>query len=95
MTREETAWCDRVQQLGCIACYVENVGDTPCEIHHLKTGGRRIDHLHSIGLCYPHHRSHRNDSAVTSVHPWTRAFEARYGKQAELWELTKKLLEAA
>ena len=63
---------DWICQQGCAICR------SPAEPHHLLSGGRQIDDLHTIPLCPLHHRSHRNDEVATSRHPWKRAWEKRY-----------------
>lgn len=86
MTKAEKKWMDFLSQHGCVICR------SPTEIHHLLSGGRRIGHLHSISLCMIHHRSGRNDSVV-SRHPWRKAFEQKYGTEAQLLEKLRSLYE--
>ena len=64
----------------------------PCEVHHLLRNGKRIDDLHTIGLCPSHHRQGLNHPHFVSRHPWRREFEKRYGSEMEMLEITKKLI---
>ena len=84
MTRAERVWIDAILQLGCIVCMRERLGQSPAEVHHMLRGGRRLGHMHSIPLCYQHHRSGRDDAEVTSRDHNQRRFEARYGAENAL-----------
>lgn len=78
-TRAEQKWIDFLLGYGCMICR------SPPQIHHILTNGRRPNHhFYTIPLCFHHHQGGRNDPEVTSRHPWKRAFEARYGTEAEL-----------
>jgi len=90
MTKNQKAFQDRVRALGCIVCYGKGV-DSPCDLHHLLSGGRRIGEDSVIGLCVPHHRGGLNTEEVVSRHPWRLAWESRYGTEAELLAKTKEL----
>ena len=90
MTKSQKAFQDRVRALGCIVCQGEGV-DSPCDLHHLLRGFRRIGEDSVIGLCPMHHRSGVNTKEVVSRHPWRREFEARYGAEAELLQKTREL----
>ena len=70
--KEEQAWMDWIARQGCAICR------SPAQVHHLKSGGRRIGHLHTIPLCFNHHESHRDDAEVTSLHHWKKRWETRY-----------------
>jgi hypothetical protein len=92
MTKSEAAFQDRVREHGCIVCYEFLALYSPCEIHHLLSGGRRIGEMHVLGLCKPHHRGGRNDAEVVSRHPWRKEFESRYGTEPTLLERTRSLV---
>jgi hypothetical protein len=92
-TKAEQQWMDAITQLGCIVCHLQGRGYVPCDVHHMLSGGRRIGHLATIGLCSPGH--HRNAQAWTgevSRHPTKAQFEERYGTEEELLQKTKQLL---
>ena len=93
--KEERAWMDAVAGLGCCVCIQECLGPTPCAVHHLLDGGKRISHLHTIGLCDPGHHQNGAASGKISRHPWKRRFEARFGTEAELLRWTQKKLKGA
>lgn len=91
-TKEEAAWMDAITALGCIACLLDGHPDTPGAVHHLLSGGQRIGHLHTICLCDPGHHQNGKQFGKVSRHPWRTQFEAKYGTEAELLALTKKIL---
>ena len=93
MTVDAEKFQKMVRALGCIVCLTEGLGRSPCDIHHILRGGKRIDELHVLGLCAPHHRSGVNSAVCVSRHPWHRAFERRYGTEASLLQKTRELLK--
>ena len=93
MTKAEKAWLSRITQLGYICCHLQGRGYVPAEVHHILSGGRRIGHLATLGLCSPgHHRNARAGTGEISRHPTKAQFESRYGTEAELLEKTQQLL---
>jgi len=77
---------ERVGSMGCIVCINEGRGPTPADVHHIldiKTN-KRIDHYHTLPLCFSHHRAGINNRIAISRHNHLRAFEARYGTELEL-----------
>jgi len=92
MTKAEEEFQTRVRGLGCIACRVMGIFGTPCDIHHILSGGRRIGEMQVLGLCPSHHRSELNTRHLVSRHPWRKEFETRYGTELELLERTRKLV---
>lgn len=77
---------ERVASMGCIVCINQGYGPTPADVHHIldiKTN-KRIDHYHTLPLCFTHHRGGINNTIATSRHHHLRAFEARYGTELEL-----------
>lgn len=88
-TKAEKAWFRAVQDMGCIVCLRNGFPGTPCEIHHVHRNGRRVDHFHSIGLCVTHHRNGNRDHVAR--HPTKARFEAAYGTEWELLEITQAL----
>ncbi len=91
-TKAEKAWMDKIVQLGCIVCLIQNRGYVPCLPHHmLNQSGRRIGHMHTIPLCDPgHHQGAPKSSGEISRHPNKARFEAKYGTEEHLLELTRK-----
>lgn len=89
----EREWMDAIVQVGCCICLREGLGRTPAEVHHMLSGGRRMGHLFTLPLCYTHHRSGRNDAQVVSRDQNQRRFEARYGREAELLEWVRAVVD--
>lgn len=93
MTRDEERFQRAVRELGCIACLVSGFGKTPCDIHHILSGGRRIGEKDVLGLCPSHHRGGVNTRECVSRHPFRKEFERRYGTEAELLQKTRELVQ--
>ena len=80
-------------RIGCIACRVMGRRGVPGMVHHLLSPGkRRRGNLFTICLCWLHHASGVCGEGIVSRHPWKKKFEARYGTEAKLLRLTKKLV---
>lgn len=89
MTKDEERYQRAVREAGCCVCRRTMSVFTPCEIHHRLRGGRRINEWEVLGLCQPHHRGGVKNERLTSRHPYRRAFEIRYGTEAELLAWTR------
>jgi hypothetical protein len=84
MKKADSLHLSRVAALGCIVCRNQNLGETPAEIHHVRTGqgiSQRADHRKSIPLFHMHHR---NGDYGVAIHAGRRAWEMKYGTEAEL-----------
>jgi hypothetical protein len=84
-----------ITDFGCIACYLDGHPNTPGAVHHLLRGGLRLGHLFSICLCDPGHHQNGAVKGVVSRHPDKAAFERRYGNEADLLELMRRLVGAS
>lgn len=91
-TVAESAWMDAITALGCIACLQDGHPDTPGAVHHLLSGGRRMGHLFTICLCDPGHHQNGQQFGKVSRHPHKARFEAQYGTEMELLDLTQQLV---
>jgi hypothetical protein len=94
-TKAEAAWMASITDFGCIACHLDGHPNTPGAVHHLLRGGLRLGHLFSICLCQPGHHMDGAPLGKISRHPWKAQFEARYGHEADLLELTQRLVAKA
>lgn len=83
MTKADLQHLDDVAQLGCIVCRNMDLGDTPAEIHHIRTGqGRkRASHNQVLPLC-PHH--HRTGGHGEAFHAGPRIWQGRFGAEEVL-----------
>lgn len=85
---------------GCIACWLYAELHTPCEVHHLTTGGKhgqlRRGHAFTIGICPWHHRGVGRTSLIASVGPsffhTPRTFREVFGTDDELLVVQAKIL---
>ena len=89
MNKAQKEHYDRVARLSCSLCRVLGLGESPCEIHHIRRAGRR-DSAPVIGLCPEHHRGN------TGIHGMGRkAFEKKYSlTEEDLLQQTEELLNA-
>jgi len=56
----------RVARIGCIACLLLHLGETPAQVHHIREGRiARNDYL-TLPLCPPHHATKVH--GIASVH---------------------------
>lgn len=82
--KSEKLYLSRVAGLGCIVCKNLNLGETPAEIHHIRTGqgvGQRADNFKVIPLCHTHHR---NGGHGVAIHAGRQSWEDNYGTETEL-----------
>lgn len=86
-TKAEYVYLGAVAGLGCSLCKFLGLGESPCEVHHQRTGTGfgRASHYRTTGLCPEHHRG------KTGVHGQGREeFAAMYGiSEVELIEKTR------
>ena len=71
----------RVAALGCIVCRRAGFGQTPAEVHHIRTGTGwgRSSHFRTLPLCFHHHRG------ADGIHTiGTKAWVRRYGSEESL-----------
>jgi hypothetical protein len=80
-TKAESEWMARIADLGCIACRKDG-NSSPASVHHIVQGNRRLGHLFTLPLCYPHHQGDGRE--VPSIHFTKRTFVQRYGTELEL-----------
>ena len=92
-TAEEKKYMESVVSFGCIVCLVYHEVQTPCEIHHTDGSQKEGAHLKTIGLCFRHHREGSDCKQYVSIHPHKARFEARYGTEQELLEITKEVIK--
>ena len=85
-------WFNQLQDIGCIVCYNEGKPRVPADIHQILKNSRRVDHLHTIPLCFHHHREGSNNGRWVSRHPWKKEFEKRYGDEWDLFKQVKQII---
>lgn len=91
-SKSEKAFWDRLANIvGCIACRIDGVINTHCSIHHIDGRTKPDAHKRVLPLCDRHHQT--GGPEAPSVHPWKKRFETKYGKQDELLETCKQIIE--
>lgn len=100
-TKEEAEWIVAVKEGPCVACLIVTGKQfSGCDAHHLLSGGRRIGHLATIGLCQWHHRgiaeffshAHLRECLGPSLMDGSKLFREAYGTDEELMAIQKRLL---
>lgn len=91
MNKADRTRYEKLTELGCIVSVDGMRCESPCEIHHLHGGGmgkKSANHI-TIGLCEKHHRT---GGYGVAVHAGKKAFESKYGTEAELLARTNELI---
>lgn len=102
-TKEEADWIVAVKEGPCLACWKRDrqwmVG---CDAHHLLSGGIRIGHMATIGLCVWHHRGMPEMNGYPSelcrrvlgpsLMDGSKLFREAYGSDEELLELQRRIV---
>lgn len=86
MSKEGKEWMGDVASLGCVFCRNSGLGESPAEVHHVRSGvgkGQRAADTDTIPLCPPHHRGTAHP-IVPSIHRDKRRFEREFGTEREL-----------
>jgi len=103
-TKAEQERFDRIKEGPCIACLQRGIdlsGQGLVEVHHLLSGGRRIGHMATVGLCAWSHRAvpfwgmtheEMRDHYGPSLAEGSRPFHAEFGSDAELLEMQNGIL---
>ncbi|KAF1005455.1 MAG: hypothetical protein GAK28_03207 [Luteibacter sp.] len=107
-TKAESRRIDQLKTGECLCCWLNRQQGRPtahfggCDAHHVLSGGRRIGHMATLGLCPWHHRALRpyadmTDAQATelfgpSLALGSKPFHAAYGSDEELLALQEQLL---
>lgn len=110
-TKAQALRIDRIKRGECCCCVINrdigyataNFGG--CDAHHLLSGGRRIGHDATLGVCPWHHRGVKPYDAMTdaeatrqfgpSLAHGSRPFHEVYGSDMDLLAIQNERLEAA
>jgi hypothetical protein len=105
-TKAEAAHVQAVKRSGCLCCialgYAHDPDGPMVEAHHLLSGGIRLGHMHTLGLCPWHHRGqpfvagwsieeHR-ERLGPPLSEGSVTFHARFGSDQELQRQQRQLL---
>jgi hypothetical protein len=98
-TASEVERFEKLQALGCIACRYLGVTGRKGEVHHLKSGNKRIGHQATILLCKWHHQGHTalgkkiaEEEYGPSLAYGSKPFHERFGSDEFLLDKTNELL---
>ena len=100
-TKAEAARMTAIKEGPCVACHQRGVSSWCPEVHHLLSGGRRIGHMATVGLCSWHHRSviafgcsgaEMRDHFGPSLNEGSKPFHAEFGSDPELLAYQNALL---
>lgn len=83
MNKAEREHYAKVAQLPCKACKNLGLGETPAEIHHERTVGRKKAPYHRVmPLCPTHHRT--GGKGVAFHETGRDEWESKYGTQEDM-----------
>jgi RecA-dependent nuclease len=100
MNKLEQLRVDRMMQLGCVCCAWLDLPYIAQECHHIVEGNRRLGHWFTLPLCRGHHQGDWTfeqklvipPAKLVAVCSGSKAFEAAYPSQRELWEMVQARL---
>lgn len=81
-----------VAELGCLACRLNGIPDSPAEIHHVRIASSHKDDMKVFPLCPIHHRLGMFDIAIHESRP---RFENEFMTEQEFLDWVDELLEGA
>jgi hypothetical protein len=103
-TKAEQARFDAIKHGGCVACMqrgIDMAGQGLIHVHHLLSGGRRIGHMATIGLCVWHHvaalffgcaHAEMRETYGPSLAEGSKPFHAEFGTDKELLDMQNAIL---
>ena len=108
-TKAEDAHLDAITRAGCVCCIAVGLPHDPygprVEAHHLLSGGIRIGHGATVGLCQWHHRgrlivqgwdhAQHRERLGPSLQEGSTPFHERFGDDASLIEQQAAILAVA
>lgn len=102
--KAEQARFGRIKAGNCMACMQRGLDLSDqglIEVHHLLSGGRRIGHMATVGLCIWHHRNQMffgctnaemRDHYGPALSEGSKPFHDEFGTDAELLTIQNDLL---
>ncbi len=100
-TRYEAERIAAILRLGCVACAQLGLPNVASDVHHIVEGNRRLGHWYTLPLCPGHHRKVWTLEQMevipvdirVSIADGTKAFEAIYGTEREMWSKVQHRLK--
>lgn len=84
---------DAIRSNGCLACFINRLHEPtrkehnfqfcqmPIEIHHVLSGGRRMGHDYTLGLCRWHHQGDKWPDITMSATVASNTFGPSFGRE--------------
>lgn len=106
-TKAEQARIDAIKAGPCLACMARGIpseGMGVVQVHHLLSGGRRMGHMATVGLCCWHHMAQPfwgmtsqecRDYYGPSLAEGSKPFHSEFGSDAELLAMQNEMLRSA
>lgn len=101
-TKAEGERIRRIVNMGCIITWRRRRVFSPCEVHHIVEGNRRLGHMYSLPLNVWYHRG-ICDAGMSprdmiklyghSIIHGSKLFERDHGTERRLWEIVQRLLK--
>lgn len=95
-TQEERRFMDRICQLGCVACRVSGFNSPLVSPHHIDGKTKPGAHFLVLPLCEKHHQiadTHKPKRWISRHGDGRKAFEDAYGKERDLLQMCKEMME--
>lgn len=100
MNRLDQLRVDRMMHLGCVYCAHLGLVCIAQECHHIVEGNRRLGDWFTLPLCRGHHQGDWSRDQLeiipadkrVGIHSGSKACEAVYPAQRELWERVQACL---
>lgn len=100
-TRDERHRMNQIIEIGCVVSQVLGRRNVPAQIHHVLRGGKRLGHMHTIGLTPWYHegeppygltKARCYEIYGPSLKLHRREFIEGFGSEYELVELTSRMI---
>lgn len=87
--KKASEYMGKVQELGCIVCWLKYNVESPALVHHCTGMGRKRNHYETIPLCHNHHAY----NGVDGIHKLgKKAWGEKFWPEQMLLETVERLL---
>lgn len=102
-TKAEAKRMDTIKEMAiCMCCRQRKLLASYVEVHHLLSGGKRMGHMFTVGLCVWHHRAvpmygykraQMREIYGDSLAEGSKIFRAQFGSDMDLLAMQNELLD--